>query len=435
MPPRNNSLTTFDAAKKAMADLIRAYTPSPGITRIEIKIKPIDQLDWLAAQKDTIKVFGANQDDSAAIAGVGCAVDCKGKGKVDFAKVFKILRQPLSPQYPYLQWYGGFSFDEKVWDRFGAWHFVLPRFELARNQDKMIFCCNLNQTTSIPKVLKELADLKAPVSIKRFELTVKKRKDSPGPKQWAGQVDDVLDAISKGLLQKVVLARKTDLLFQSAPNPWVMLKCLKKVTPNSYHFGFDFGKGTFLGASPERLYKRFGRQIESEALAGTKPRSLSSKTLQDSSKDLHEHQVVVDYINHALRPLCQRLSFDKKPHVLSISSGHHLNSKFMGQLKDGVTDADILQSMHPTPALGGSPKTIALTTISRLEPFKRGWYGAPIGYVGLDWAEFVVGIRSGLVKGNNLSIYAGAGIVKGSKPQDEWQEIENKISNFVKIIK
>ena len=73
--------------------------------------------------------------------------------------------------------------------------------------------------------------------------------------------------------------------------------------------------------------------------------------------------------------------------------------------------------------------------IRKLEGFSRGWYGAPIGYVGQDWAEFVVGIRSGLACGKKLSVFAGAGIVRGSEAASEWNEVENKISNFIKIIR
>ena len=98
-------------------------------------------------------------------------------------------------------------------------------------------------------------------------------------------------------------------------------------------------------------------------------------------------------------------------------------------------DEDILQLLHPTPALGGTPKKRALDLIRKFEGFSGGWYGAPVGYVGLDWAEFVVGIRSGLVSSRKLSVFAGAGIVQGSQANLEWDEIENKISNFIKIIR
>ena len=109
--------------------------------------------------------------------------------------------------------------------------------------------------------------------------------------------------------------------------------------------------------------------------------------------------------------------------ILTLANGHHLITKFQGQLKDGINDEDILQFLHPTPALGGVPRDQAMDIIRKLEGFSRGWYGSPIGYVGLDWAEFVVGIRSGLARGKNLSVFAGAGIVQGSQAKPEWEEV------------
>jgi menaquinone-specific isochorismate synthase len=156
--------------------------------------------------------------------------------------------------------------------------------------------------------------------------------------------------------------------------------------------------------------------------------------LARSPKNTREHALVVEAIRENLGGLCRRLDHTVAPGILSLGNGHHLLTKFEGQLKDGVKDEDVLQCLHPTPALGGSPKEKAMAVIRALEPFDRGWYGGPLGYVGLDWAEFVVGIRSALVRGKQLSVYAGAGIVEGSKPKAEWQEIENKISNFIKII-
>ena len=97
-----------------------------------------------------------------------------------------------------------------------------------------------------------------------------------------------------------------------------------------------------------------------------------------------------------LKNFAQLLAKISSPGILTLPNGHHLITKFQGQLKDGINDEDILQFLHPTPALGGTPRKQAMDIIRKLEGFSRGWYGAPVGYVGLDWAEFVVGIRSGL---------------------------------------
>ena len=108
----------------------------------------------------------------------------------------------------------------------------------------------------------------------------------------------------------------------------------------------------------------------------------------------------------------------------------HLVSRVGAGLRDGVTDADLLGALHPTPAVGGYPKEGALEGIRALEPFDRGWYAGPVGWVGADGAEFAVGIRSGLVRGRTLALYSGAGIVAGSRPEEEWAEVEQKIKDF-----
>jgi len=441
MLPKNN-LTTLKEAQDQMASFIASYKPSKSIERLEIKIHPVDMLSWLSLQMDDVKIYGSNQSDTVSIAGIGQAACLTDIRLGNFRKIFKELRHLLSPRYPYLQWYGGFCFDERNlqddWEEFGAYRFVIPRFELAAQDGKMIFCCNLVGRENIKSILRQLAGIQVNVpsyvqgSKNSLNTTILRRSDIPDQELWKRDVDHILADRS---VEKVVLARKTSLHFKQAPDPWVMMRQLKAVTANSYHFAFQFKKTIFLGASPERLYRRYQRAIESEAIAGTVPQSTDPKILQNSAKNNHEHALVVDAIRASFKEFCTVFKQDEHPGILTLPNGHHLITKFQGQLKDGVSDEDILQFLHPTPALGGTPRVQAMDMIRKLEGFSRGWYGAPIGYVGLDWAEFVVGIRSGLARGKNLAIYAGAGIVKGSEAQSEWDEVENKISNFIKIIR
>jgi len=437
----NNPLSLKDAQDQ-LASFITAYKPSKSIERIEIKVQPMDMLAWLSLQKDDVKIYGANQSDTMSIAGIGQAVCVTDQKLGNIKNIFKQLRHMLSPKYPYLQWYGGFCFDElhadDDWKEFGAYRFVIPRFELAAQGDKMIFCCNLVGSVNVKGVLRQLAAVQVKVASEREEsrktlnTSIDRRSDEPDQKSWARDVNTILANTS---VEKVVLARKTSIRFKHAPDPWVMLRQLKAVTPNSYHFAFQFKRSVFLGASPERLYRRYQRSIESEALAGTLPKSQDPQLLQSSDKNQHEHELVVDAISGSFKEFCTAFSQDKRPGILTLANGHHLITKFQGQLKDGINDEDILQFLHPTPALGGTPRGQAMAVIRKLEGFSRGWYGAPLGFVGLDWAEFVVGIRSGLVRDKKLYVFAGAGIVKGSEAELEWDEVENKISNFIKIIR
>jgi len=439
MLPKNNILSLKEALVQ-MGVFVNSYKPSISIQRLEIKIQPVDMLAWLSLQTDDVKIYGSNQSDTISIAGIGQAACLTDIRIGNIKKIFKQLRHLLTPKFPYLQWYGGFCFDEKNlsddWEAFGAYRFVIPRFELAAQDGKMIFCCNLVGRENIKGILRQLKQIIIPTEfhskVKASAFAGVRRTDQPNQEQWKNSVDQILTDTT---VKKVVLARKTSLHFSQAADPWSMLRQLKSVTANSYHFAFQFKKSVFLGASPERLYRRYQRAIESEAIAGTVPQSTDPKILQQSVKNNHEHALVVDAIKDSFKELCISFKHDKEPGILTLPNGHHLISKFQGQLKDGVNDEYILQFLHPTPALGGTPRAEAMRLIRKLEGFSRGWYGAPIGYVGLDWAEFVVGIRSGLVRGKNLYVFAGAGIVQGSESQSEWDEVENKISNFIKIIR
>ena len=101
--------------------------------------------------------------------------------------------------------------------------------------------------------------------------------------------------------------------------------------------------------------------------------------------------------------------------------------------RKGTEACQLLESFHPTPAVAGYPVDKALAAIGQQEPFDRGWYAGPVGYIGRESTEFAVAIRCGLVEAERLSLYAGAGLVKGSDCEAEWNEIENKISNFIKV--
>ena len=135
-------------------------------------------------------------------------------------------------------------------------------------------------------------------------------------------------------------------------------------------------------------------------------------------------------IREALEPLCEELEIEDRVSEMMLARGRHLRSKVRGTLRDGVTDAALLDAMHPTPAVGGHPRSEALEKIKALEPFDRGWYAGPVGWIGQEDSEFAVGIRSGLVRGRTLALFSGAGIVAGSVPDEEWAEIEQKIGDF-----
>jgi menaquinone-specific isochorismate synthase len=349
-----------------------------------------------------------------------------------------------------MQWYGGLAFDhhymDEPWQTFGTARFILPRFELAAKNDKMIFACNILVDQNIEErcraVLLELDQVNVEVNaIDEPRYEAYDRDDYPDYEHWVKNIDHVQEHIQEKVYDKLVLARKTDFHFKDSLSPWIILRRLMKVAPHSYLFGFQFSAGkAFVGASPERLYRRAGKAIRTEAIAGTRRRGQNpredtelKKDLVASVKDLREHQYVMEYVENILKENTVSFHCDDTE-VLSLQNGHHLITRFQAELKAGIQDELLIRRLHPTPAVGGSPKEVALPEIRHLEVFSRGWYAGPVGYVGLDATEMVVAIRSALVQGKALSVFAGAGIIEGSIPKLEWEEVEHKIANFVKII-
>jgi menaquinone-specific isochorismate synthase len=268
------------------------------------------------------------------------------------------------------------------------------------------------------------------------------REDQPDRRGWRTNIAWALDAFAATPLGKIVLARRAVFTFPQKLDALTLFARLRLATPGCFHFYFELEGGrAFLGASPERLFRRSGRQVWSEAVAGTRPRATSAaddaalgEELLLSEKDQREHEYVRQSVKEALDPLCTALHMDDQPAEMRLRRGRHLVSGLRGSLREHVGDEALLRALHPTPAVGGYPRTDAMPAIRHLEPFDRGWYAGPVGWAGRDDAEFAVGIRSGLVEGKRLSLYSGAGIVRGSNPEAEWSEIEHKISDFIKVL-
>jgi len=345
------------------------------------------------------------------------------------------------------RYYGGLRFDplrepDAQWKPFGAYRFVLPRFELQAGDRQAALVCNLvlpRDARRHSEILNQIERLS--LSQDTLDDTLPEqisRMDCPDEREWRGDVERALSAFSEGRLGKLVLARRTELGFAREIDATLLAERLREATPGCFHYYIEPEEGVaFVGASPERLFRREGRVIESEAVAGTRPRGSSEADdaeLRDdllrSEKDKLEHDHVRVGIREALGPLCDELEVEGSVSEMKLASRRHLVSRVRGVLREGVTDAEVLRALNPTPAVGGHPKKGALEEIRSIETFDRGWYAGPVGWIGADGAEFAVGIRSGLVRGRRLTLFSGAGIVEGSVPEAEWAEIEQKIGDF-----
>ena len=429
------------------------------ILRFEAPCPRIDCLDWLEAQESQVKVYWASRDNFFQMAGIGRADKAQGNVIDTYDTPFNAISQRLSTD-DNIRYYGGMDFyppevnknlsgkrkAAREWKAFGAYCFLLPRFEIVKRQEKCFFAANIvTQDITVSLIKDYLGDLEEiSFSLNLPIVSIPKIKSlsvSPSKEEWQKIFKEYIQPSGKMIYQKIVLAQKTSIELVSKVDPLAVFKKLTQQARGSFHYYFQPQDDcAFFGASPERLFKRQGANIESEALAGTRPRGETAdkdayfeKILLDSPKDAREHKIVVEAIKEAFKKLCVSFQADAVPSVVKASSAHHLITRFQGTLKDTIDDAQILTLLHPTPAVGGMPRAQALRAIAKLEPFARGWYAGPIGYIGYDSVDFAVALRCALIRGRRVNLYAGAGIVKGSTADGEWREIEQKKSIFLNL--
>ena len=424
------------------------------VVRLEVPVNWTDLFGWLREQQVWPKLYWSGRDDGREVAAFGAAdaivddIQAAPDSQDNMRKRFSAL---LTSEDPQVRYYGGMRFDtergtDEEWAAFGAYSFVLPRFELRVEAGETVLACNLvlpRDAENRDEILEEIENLFFDPEASEESLPRPvSRDDEPEFPTWKKNIQQALSAFEEGRLGKVVLARRANFGFEEELDPALLAGKLKEATPDCFHFYAEPEPGVaFIGASPERLYRREGRNVLSEAVAGTRPRGDSdtndedlSEELLKSDKDRLEHSYVKDSVRDSLAPLCRSLEVDEKMSEMKLTQRRHLVSGVRGTLHEYISDADILEAVHPTPAVGGHPGKEALKEIAKSETFDRGWYAGPVGWIGADAAEFAVGIRSGLVSGRDLALFSGAGIVSGSVPKDEWAEVEQKISDFTRIL-
>jgi menaquinone-specific isochorismate synthase len=253
----------------------------------------------------------------------------------------------------------------------------------------------------------------------------------PGPR-WEQAVADAVTAIKAGSLRKVVLARD---VFATADEPIdarVLLQRLARRYPDCFTFACD----GMVGATPELLVSRDGRQVSALVLGGTLPRGADpaqdlalGEELLASAKNHEEHAYAVVSIREALEPLCETLHVDARPSLLKFPNLQHLGTRVRGILAapgDQATPRSALAlaaAVHPPAAVCGTPTAVALDLIRELEHMDRERYAGPVGWVDADGnGEWGIALRSAQLSGRTARLFAGCGIVAGSEPAAELAE-------------
>ena len=260
---------------------------------------------------------------------------------------------------------------------------------------------------------------------------------------WESMIENALENIDRGLLSKVVLARTQDLRFNEFIDPVDIVNKLWKANPGSHVFLIRTSRDScFLGAAPEIVTDVSKGQFQATAVAGTAGRGHDKKeqqtlaeSLLGSTKDGIEHCITRDDILTRLGTLVDDVDAQVSPHVLTLGEMQHLETEIKAKLREGIDAIQVLQTLHPTPAVCGLPRQKALDFIEREEPFERGWYAGPVGWFDTDGdAMFVPALRCAVVTGKDWRLFAGAGIVAGSDATSEWEETGVKFTPVTKAL-
>jgi menaquinone-specific isochorismate synthase len=252
------------------------------------------------------------------------------------------------------------------------------------------------------------------------------------PETWRDEiVAAARDRIRTGELDKVVLARELRLRTDQPLDGAAVIEQLAATFPTSIVFAVD----GFIGASPELLVGRHGDVVRAHPLAGTAPRATDpaddrrrAADLLASTKDRWEHRITIDWLLDGLLPFCSYVDAEPEPSIVSLANVHHLGTLVEGRLSSPPASAlELVAALHPTPAVGGAPQDRALALIAELERADRGRYAGPVGWVDAEGnGSFAVGIRSALLVGTEVRLFAGVGVVADSDPVAELAETRAK---------
>ena len=326
------------------------------------------------------------------------------------------------------------------WDGFPAALFVLPRVQLTRADDRTWLTLTDYGADATPETVETdlvatreaVADLPmmqpsgGPAGVTATRRTISKA-------EWTAGVERAVSRIRDGDLEKVVLATALEADLNSPIDVPDTLERLRRTYPECYRFLVQPTEAAgFFGPSPERLVRMVGRDVATEALAGSVERGSTpekdadlARSLEGSEKLRHEQAVVVDAIRERLEPLGEVTVGERD--IRKFTNIQHLQTPITTTLNEQSHVLRIVEALHPTPAVGGLPAEEARNLIRETEPFERGWYTAPVGW--FDAAgdgEFAVAIRSAVAGGRHATLYAGNGIVADSDPEEEWAELGPK---------
>ena len=442
----------------------------PGLCQIRHEVAPVRPDLFLHLGAGGPRGFWASGDrwiaHCGAIGEVAVASGAPGPGSSRFSSVQAQAGRVFSRVVgdgTRARLFGGFSFSprpngDSVWSCFPPALFHLPEVELEHHPDSQV--CTLavrarDRGTAEDAWKRWAAALaggtaampRGHASLQGRTRSLRGRPSSQRPATeraaWGRMVWEALSTIGAGEAEKVVLARTLDVTPAAPVPPAQLVVALWEENHGSHVFLFEPVPGrAIVGAAPETVATLAGGVFRATAVAGSAAVGADSvgtaqlaRRLFNSEKDRAEHDVVVRDMVARLAALGCTVQCDVEPHVLALARIQHLETKIAAEVPDGISLLDILASLHPTPAVCGIPRNVALSALEESELFDRGWYAGPVGWFDSEGKGiFVPALRSAVSAGARWRLFAGAGIVPGSDPVLEWEETELKLRPVLRAL-
>ncbi len=402
---------------------VRGGAPSVVECEVDAALDPLDLVERLS---DGTDFYLERPSEGLAVAGVGRLA---GEASAADARAIRV---------------GGFAFDRDArpagaWASFPAVAWSTPRLALVRRhgRSRLVATATADEGGAVrAEALLELGRRALAPSSAEARPTdrVGYHLESLGSAAaWRDAVTATLADIEAGRLTKLVLARAIRVIADASWSRFRVVRRLRAADPDSATFLVGWGGKAFVGATPERLARVEGRRLVTAAVAGTAaPASASDGGAEDAAflandKERREHAVVVDEVIRRLADLTDEVDAPDTPSVLSTRTLRHLHTPVTARLRPGVDLPAVCEALHPTPAVCGLPRALSLATLRSREAMDRGWYTGGVGWSDENGGEVVVPLRAGLLDGRRATLFAGAGIVRGSTWEAELEETRLKM--------
>ncbi len=414
---------------------------SAGITCIALPVPVVASPAIIAAWRSAPLTAWSTSEQ--AYVGIGIARELRGEGPDRFAQIVAAAKQiHVTSTVGHRTWvprlFGGAAFtpgaaDQTPWTSFGDAWFALPRWTYGGGW--LVLAVDAREAKQDARWHDDLAAFRTAIAngfASRPQPAL--LKIEPGDTEgYRAYVRAITDAIARGECEKVVAARHAVVTLAGEARPADLFDELDaRHTESVRVLVRPPNAGTLVAATPERLVRIEGTKVSCDALAGSIARGHDdAATLLASAKDRNEHALVVNAIVSTLQGMNADVTAASEPGIRTLRQIVHLHTPITATLPVKKHVLEVAAALHPTPAIGGTPRTVATRWISEREA-ARGWYASPVGWFDLEGnGELVVAIRSGVVEGDHAYLYAGSGIVAGSDPDRELGETDVKLGTML----